>query len=604
MKNILIGPFKRDYESKDIISSYEVLGDYAASPDVLTFNQMVLIDDESISTSFNDILYNLPFSWRPDYIIFWGVDKEIIPDELEESEYPVIGVVLNWDMAFDAVSKNMSRFDWVFTDKKGAQIFKDAGFSNVSSIQLRGFSPNLTRKIGRPFKEKNYDITFIGDLSSELHGERNKLLYRILKLSDKYKINIATEVYGNDYVNLINSSKIVFNHCNKQEANSRCFEVPACGSLLFVEEENLEIRDYFNDKEHCIFYNNDNLEELLKYYLENPEESEKIANQGYEKVQEYSYENMFSYLVSEIEKLDFNELRKNRTFREMHRLEKHKAIAKQALQSVVPGKFYIVERELQGALDIYSSEPELLNNLAVIYANAYFTLMNKEDKKLLHSSIKFLNDAIGFSPSYAVARFNLGCIYYLDGEYKKAEDILNSCIMCISTAPEESIELKGFYYIPPNISLHDDFKMEWEKATYTYFNNENDLSYGYCDLLMQRAFEILGDISAKNFDLELAEEMYKNSIQVKDNIGYIKFKLGKVLEMAGNYQEAYDYYNEMIKDKPLYLETWVNLVKILDKVGKMDDYEATNLLALEISKLSPLYDQFKKELSRNLTKIL
>src|SRR4051812_35955009 len=115
MTNILIGPLKRDPDFKDIISSYEILGDYAASPEILTFNSLDLTNEEQISSSYKDITDNLPLNWKPEQLIFWGLDKEIVPDGIEDADYLVVAVVLNWNMAFEAVSKNLSRFDWVFT---------------------------------------------------------------------------------------------------------------------------------------------------------------------------------------------------------------------------------------------------------------------------------------------------------------------------------------------------------------------------------------------------------------------------------------------------------------------------------------------------------
>jgi tetratricopeptide (TPR) repeat protein len=592
MTNILVGPLKRDPDFKDIISSYEILGDYAASPEILTFNSLDLTNEEQISTLFKDITGNLPMNWKPEQVIFWGLDREIVPDGLEDEDYPVVAVVFNWNMAFESVIKNISRFDWIYTDKKGEQLLKQAGFNNVTAVQLRSFSPYLHRKID--YCRKEYDITFIGDLSPELHPERSRYLHRIARLGDKYKIKITSGVYGEDYVELINESKIVFNYCNKQEANQRCFEVTACGSLLFVEEENLEIKDFFTDKEHCVFYNDENFESLLEHYLENETEREKIAKQGLEKVQTYNYEYMFDNLIKKISELDYKEIRKNRTFKQQPLVEQQKAIAKQALQSNVPGKFYIVERELRNALEKNPADPELSNNLGVIYANAFFALTNKEDKSLLSLAKNHLNEAMVLNPVFALARFNLGCLYYMDGDYDKAEDILNSFIMTISNDPEEAIKQKGFYYVIPNLSFHNDFKLAWEEITYNFSHDLSDQSFGYCDLLLNKALEMLGDIAKKNRDFELAEEMYLNALQTRDDLGEIKFKLAEIYDLQGKNEEAAKYYQEVITEKPFHIEGWMCLLSTMQKLNNSEEYKRLSSELLTISKISPKYKEYKK----------
>ncbi|MBC7475218.1 MAG: glycosyltransferase, partial [Candidatus Sericytochromatia bacterium] len=369
--NTLVGPLNRDPNYENILMSYEILGDYSASPEVMTFTKMDLTNKDMVDTTFNYAVNNLPVYWQPDYTIFWGIDNEIIPDNFEKSESTLIGVVFNWNLAFESLIKNIGRFDWIFTDKKGEKILKEAGFNNVSSIRLRAYSSYLHRKMAN--EKKSIDIIFIGDLTPDIHGDREKYLYRLAMLSKKYNVKIYDNVFGDEYVKLINQSKIVFNICSNQRVNQRCFEATACNSLLFVEEDNLEIRDYFTDKESCVLYNSDNFEELVDYYLKNDLERQKITDEGYKKAQEYTFENVFENLTKKIKSLKINNSIKNRSFNNQDELFKHKAKAKQALQSSVSGKFFFIERELDEAMKKSKVlDSEVLNNLGVINSNAFF----------------------------------------------------------------------------------------------------------------------------------------------------------------------------------------------------------------------------------------
>jgi spore maturation protein CgeB len=70
----------------------------------------------------------------------------------------------------------------------------------------------------------------------------------------------------------------------------RVFEAMSCGRLLLTDRAN-GILDIFSDKKHLIVYNENNLEELILYYLDNSEEREKIAKSGYnEVVEKHTYE--------------------------------------------------------------------------------------------------------------------------------------------------------------------------------------------------------------------------------------------------------------------------------------------------------------------------
>src|SRR5690606_31584913 len=112
-------------------------------------------------------------------------------------------------------------------------------------------------------------------------------------------------------------------------------------------------------------------------------------------------------------------------------------------------------------------------------ANAYFSLLNKEDRRIYNNAIRFLNNAIASYPMYGLARFNLGAIYFFNEEFDKADNLLNSFIMTVSAAPEEAIRQKGFVLAQPNVSYHDDLKMAWEEISYKFYRESDELSFGY-----------------------------------------------------------------------------------------------------------------------------
>lgn len=135
-----------------------------------------------------------------------------------------------------------------------------------------------------PYHERDIDISHLCNLYSGYN--RIKILPFLDNLEKDYKIvttkdgKLDTEAY----FKLIKRSKISLSlegrgwDCNKH------YELMLCRTLLFVTRPIIQLAYELVDGENCVFIDNslNDFERLAKYYLENPELSEKIANNGYE----------------------------------------------------------------------------------------------------------------------------------------------------------------------------------------------------------------------------------------------------------------------------------------------------------------------------------
>lgn len=569
MPNTLIGPLKRDPNFKELMLSYEVLGDYAASAEVLTFRPFELLQGENPLTSFKTITSSIPPDWKVEQVIFWGIENEFIPDDIEEGDYKLIGVILDWSISFESILKNASRFDWLFTDEQGVEYLNKYGIKNVSAINIKAFSPYLHRKY-LYHSEKNYDIVFVGDFNKEMYQERDKWISRLSKLSSKYKILITNNSFGESYAEALNSSKIAFNFCRNNIINQKTFEIPACNTLMFINEDVKNLSKYLKDKEDCIYYNETNFEELIDYYLQNNEEREKITKKGYQKVQRNTFEYNFENLLGEIDNLDVNEIRKNRTFNNLSVTEKALARSVQCLQSVNKGKFFIIERELKPIADSIRSNIEALNNLATSYANGYVFLTNKEQRLLFSKARNLFDRAISEDPMYAIARFNLAMLYYYEQEYQKAEEVFSSVVTSISANPIEAMKNKGFIYWNSNISSINEFRLKVQEAYYKS-NDDEELTFSLCDILLNQTFEMLGDINMLKMDLKEAVNLYDASVEALDNFGHAKEKIAEIYFKDGFYTQALELYSQILENKPLYMEIQLKKLECLKHLGKNDE---------------------------------
>ncbi|MDM5262927.1 glycosyltransferase [Sulfurovum sp. XTW-4] len=155
--------------------------------------------------------------------------------------------------------------------------------------------------------KKEYDVGFVG----ASYGIRDKY---IQYLQDN-GINVYAKGKGwqkgfaesDEMIEIFNKSKIVlgFSTVGKNDdiyiLKGRDFEVPLTGSF-YMTGHHEELKEYFDLGKDIETYNSkEDLLKKVKYYLENEEEREQIAKNGYEKcLKSYTvkkaYEKVFGYL--------------------------------------------------------------------------------------------------------------------------------------------------------------------------------------------------------------------------------------------------------------------------------------------------------------------
>ena len=122
--------------------------------------------------------------------------------------------------------------------------------------------------------EKTIDIGFCGNVLNRGH---------LINHLDKYNIKKDIFVIGDDMVNSINSYKIHFN-CNiSNDINYRTFETTGCGTFLLTNYTPGLEKLFDIGKEIVVYDSIEDLDNKVKYYLDNPEERNKIAKAGHER---------------------------------------------------------------------------------------------------------------------------------------------------------------------------------------------------------------------------------------------------------------------------------------------------------------------------------
>jgi len=246
------------------------------------------------SETFVQIIDRIAAEWRPDLFLCWFPEKMPPPLQIEDSPVPTVALVSDWGYRYASVEYNAGRFDLVLCDKPGLATLANPYVTPHSPFPLYAQKTPVHRKLDVP---KDLDIVYIGALEPGMRPRRSRFLERIARLSDRYSVFLGKGFDGEDYTRMLCRGRIVFNYCVRGELNLRVWETLACGSLLFVEDTNPEVRDYFEDGRDLVLYNSDNLEEKIAYYLEHGDEAEAIAARGLARAPEFAGENRFDTLI-------------------------------------------------------------------------------------------------------------------------------------------------------------------------------------------------------------------------------------------------------------------------------------------------------------------
>lgn len=138
----------------------------------------------------------------------------------------------------------------------------------------------------RHIPERYKLLNFINALLIKFFPNFSKDLYKkkILPLTNNLKFFNKNEIYGKNLFDEMSNFKFCINCHSDFDRNSsinmRVFESLSCGNLLFTDDH-FFMKKYFRDKEHLIYYaNEEDLIMKIKYYKNNLDQAKKIANKG------------------------------------------------------------------------------------------------------------------------------------------------------------------------------------------------------------------------------------------------------------------------------------------------------------------------------------
>ena len=148
-------------------------------------------------------------------------------------------------------------------------------YNNNSHYLCEGFDESCDYKHDVPTQ---YDISFIGNL----YNNRDSFLNSIPN------IKLINGAYGSDHSLEVSRSKINLNICTDGGASDRVYKIMAAGGFLLTDD--WEGRDSLGleDGKHLVIYSGlSDLIDKVNFYIKNKNERCSIAQNGYEKIQNF-----------------------------------------------------------------------------------------------------------------------------------------------------------------------------------------------------------------------------------------------------------------------------------------------------------------------------
>lgn len=522
-----------------------------------------------LGESWNDLFSRLPEGFDPDIVVWKYPDTHPWPIH-ETCPKPLVAILNDWSLYFSSLRAILDQCDYIFTDRFGVNRLKAIGIEHAEYWPAYGFEPTVFKP--DPSLEPLYDILFVGNRNHDIHRARARILAATARLGDKFRVGILHDIWWKDYARLLTRTRIVLNHSVRHEMNLRAYEGPACGALLFMEENNWEIRHFLEDRRECVLYREDNLEELLVYYLENEGIRAGIANAGRSRIEAESFSHHMAALVKRFECMDFERLRNRpRIWGELKESERHYRNGRWLTFSGSGLPF--AHEELFQAIKREMDQPEYWNAASVVEALAATKAAGLEEQRRVftESAEDHWLKTLKIWPNHLLSWTNLGFARLEFGFLEEGIDALQQALALLSSNPEDMILNEGScFFIDSSFENPTDFnvfRVEWERIVATYVDDPVRLSFELAGLLRWQCARRLGEAFLSLNRAQEAKEMFARAIISRSEMEYAYFGLAKSLEKLGEKGLACAAYREGLNRQPWNMRGRERLAELLNEIG-------------------------------------
>ncbi len=207
------------------------------------------------------------------------------------------------------LKRTVSLYDLFFVQRQvNIKELKSQGAKRVE-ICYRSFDPAYNRPmelVGVDEKEYHVPIGFVGTYENVRASYVAYLIQNNVPVwvrgndwpGGKYWDIIkpfykGPSVFEEEYIKAINGMGIALHflrHGNRDEQDSRTFEIPACKIFMIAESSPLHLQFFKENEEAVFFRDKEDLLQKIKYYMTHKEEAQRIAQNGYKRCTTSGYD--------------------------------------------------------------------------------------------------------------------------------------------------------------------------------------------------------------------------------------------------------------------------------------------------------------------------
>jgi glycosyltransferase involved in cell wall biosynthesis/predicted Zn-dependent protease len=508
---------------------------------------------------WEDVCARLPAGWRPELLVLC-LHFTTPPAALWSAPVPVIGLAGDWHLVWHYYRHCLPLCDLVLTDQPGVEALGRAGIGHARAANLANFYGCERSFIedNRPGLPRDIDILFVGNLDPAAQGERLPWLGRIARLAARHRVVIRTGARGGAYRDLLCRARIVFNRSVRGECNLRTFEAVACGALLFQEAGNREVPAYFRDRQECVYYRGDDLEDLLEHYLAHEDERRAIAEAGRARVREYRFDLLWERCLEQIEREWPALLARAARRREEARPLGLVARTWQLLASNPPRDAALAD-DLAAAVAADPTSSSLHNALGLAATRRHPRSAWQSPEVAREAAVSFQR-AWECNPANALAGLNLAEAWAVSGQKEEAIAQARRVLAgLVGWEPGPGALEAGHF--PP---VYDFFRLQWERAAWANAGDPAAEAAAKVNLIHWRLHALLAQLTGDLYHAAWA-------VHHRPDLWPTQALLGRTLHRAGRPDDAIPHLRRALEANPWDRTTARALFEALGSARRHDE---------------------------------
>jgi glycosyltransferase involved in cell wall biosynthesis/predicted Zn-dependent protease/predicted O-methyltransferase YrrM len=509
-----------------------------------------------VSDTWEDVCRRFPPDWQPDFVVL-DLHYTQLPACLWTAPVPLVGLAADANWLWHHYRHRLACCELVLTDTASAEALSRAGVTAARAANLFGCAPSSMENPA-PESPRDIDILFCGNLQQAIQRERLPWLGRLGPLGTRWRVVIATGIFGDEYRRLLGRARVVFNRSARGESNLRTMEGVAAGALLFQEADNREVSAYFRDGQECVFYTADDLEERLTYYLEHEEVRAALAAAARAKLPQYTWEALWQGMLGLIEQ-EWDGIAERTRSRSV--LTGRDSLLARTAEALAASTFDdpTLVADLEAAVQQAPGSAALHNALGLAWTRASQGA-GPVTAELAGQAAAHFRRAVEADPTHLLAGLNLAeALVGIDHKAEAAEAAART-LAELSRQPELDLPALDGGHFPP---AFDHFRVEWEGAGWQHAGDPAAEAAAKRDLLRWRLHSLLADLTG-----ELTH--YEEAAATRPDLPLTQAALGCAHGRAGRPELAVGPLARAVAGNPFDLRAAGALYRALGETGDRD----------------------------------